>query len=80
MMRKTLLILITVLLVLPFAVFATAEKEVSADKVVIYASVDEANAKLILDAFTADTGITASFVHLSSGPALARITADYRNV
>ncbi len=79
MMRKTLLILIAVLLVLPFAVFATAEKEVTADKVVVYASVDEANAKLILDAFTADTGITASFVHLSSGPALARITAESNN-
>ncbi|MDA3941547.1 MAG: ABC transporter substrate-binding protein [Spirochaetia bacterium] len=78
-MRKSLLILIAVLLVLPFAVFATAEKEVTADKVVVYASVDEGNAKLILDAFTADTGITASFVHLSSGPALARITAEANN-
>jgi len=79
MMRKSLLILIAVLLVLPYAVFATAEKEVTADKVVVYASVDEGNAKLILDAFTADTGITASFVHLSSGPALARITAEANN-
>ncbi len=47
--------MIAVLLVLPFAVFATAEKEVTADKVVVYASVDEANAKLILDAFTAES-------------------------
>ncbi len=79
MIRKILLILTAVLLILPFSLFATAEKEVTADKVVVYASVDEGNAKLILDAFTADTGITASFVHLSSGPALARITAEANN-
>ncbi|MCD6396762.1 MAG: ABC transporter substrate-binding protein [Spirochaetaceae bacterium] len=79
MIRKILLILTAVLLILPFSLFATAEKEVVADKVVVYASVDEGNAKLILDAFTADTGITASFVHLSSGPALARITAEANN-
>jgi len=81
MMRKNLvlLILIAVLAALPFSVFAGGEQEVKADKVVVYASVDEGNAKLILDAFTADTGITASFVHLSSGPALARITAEINN-
>jgi iron(III) transport system substrate-binding protein len=55
------------------------QAEVKPDKVVVYASVDEANAKKILDAFTADTGITATFVHLSSGPALARITAEKNN-
>jgi iron(III) transport system substrate-binding protein len=55
------------------------QAEAKPDKVVVYASVDEANAKKILDAFTADTGITASFVHLSSGPALARITAEKNN-
>lgn len=47
--------------------------------VVVYASVDEANTKKILDAFTADTGITVQFVHLSSGPALARIRAESAN-
>ena len=55
------------------------QAEAKPDKVVVYASVDEANAKKILDAFTSDTGITASFVHLSSGPALARITAEKNN-
>lgn len=49
------------------------------DKVVVYSSVDEANAKKILDAFTAETGIAVSFVHLSSGPALTRITAEKAN-
>ena len=58
---------------------AEPQAEAKPDKVVVYASVDEANAKKILDAFTADTGITASFVHLSSGPALARITAEKNN-
>ena len=58
---------------------AEPQVETKPDKVVVYASVDEANAKKILDAFTADTGITASFVHLSSGPALARITAEKNN-
>lgn len=51
----------------------------SADKLVIYASVDEANAKKILDAFTAQSGIDVDFVHLSSGPAMARITAEANN-
>jgi iron(III) transport system substrate-binding protein len=58
---------------------AEGQTEVKPDKVVVYSSVDEANAKKILDAFSADTGITASFVHLSSGPALARITAEKNN-
>jgi len=35
--------------------------------------------KKILDAFSAQTGITAQFVHLSSGPAMARITAEANN-
>ncbi len=81
MMKKRLIFcfLILLLVSLPLSLFANGQKDVKADKVVIYASVDEGNAKLILDAFTADTGITASFVHLSSGPALARITAEANN-
>jgi len=58
---------------------AVAQAQAKPEKVVVYSSVDEANAKKILDAFTADTGITASFVHLSSGPALTRITAEKAN-
>jgi iron(III) transport system substrate-binding protein len=48
-------------------------------EVVVYSSVDEANAKKILDAFSADTGIQVNFVFLSSGPALARIEAELQN-
>ncbi|NLK04994.1 MAG: ABC transporter substrate-binding protein, partial [Spirochaetales bacterium] len=42
----------------------------AAKELVVYASVDEANAVKILDAFTKDTAIKTSFVQLSSGPAL----------
>ena len=63
--------------------FAGGAKDAGVDDtpktVVVYASVDEGNAKKILDAFTADTGIQAQFVHLSSGPALARIKAEASN-
>jgi len=79
---KTLLKVLAVAFVVSLAagsLFAEGQAEEKPDKVVVYASVDEANAKKILDAFTADTGITASFVHLSSGPALARITAEKNN-
>jgi iron(III) transport system substrate-binding protein len=47
--------------------------------VVVYSSVDEANAKKIMDVFTADTGIAVQFVHLSTGPAYARIKAEAAN-
>lgn len=59
--------------------FSSGTEESKPNKVVVYSSVDEANAKKLLDAFTADTGVTASFVFLSSGPALARITAEKDN-
>ncbi len=77
-MKRIVIVLMT--LVLAVALLpAEGQKEAQPDRVVVYASVDEANAKKILDAFTADTGITASFVHLSSGPALARISAEKNN-
>ncbi len=47
--------------------------------VVVYSSVDEVNAKKILDAFSAETGITVQFVQLSSGPAYTRIKAESSN-
>jgi iron(III) transport system substrate-binding protein len=47
--------------------------------VVVYSSVDEVNAKKILDSFTADTGTAVQFVQLSSGPAYARIKAEASN-
>lgn len=46
---------------------------------VVYSSVDEANARKILNAFVEDTGIKVDFVFLSSGPALARIEAESSN-
>jgi len=71
--------LILVFVLITLCVFALNIAAVAADKVVIYASVDEGNAKKILDAFSAQTGVTAEFVHLSSGPAMARITAEANN-
>ena len=58
---------------------AGGSKEQAEKKVVVYSSVDEANAKKILDAFTADTGIKVAFVFLSSGPAYSRIKAEINN-
>ncbi|MFH2115472.1 MAG: ABC transporter substrate-binding protein [Spirochaetota bacterium] len=55
------------------------EADTSPKTVIVYSSVDEGNAKKLLDAFTADTGITAQFVHLSTGPALARLKAESAN-
>ncbi len=46
---------------------------------VVYSSVDEANAKKIMDSFTAETGVLVQFVHLSSGPAYARLKAESSN-
>jgi len=45
----------------------------------IYSSVDEANARKILAAFSADTGVKVNFVFLSAGPALARLQAEKEN-
>jgi len=46
---------------------------------VVYSSVDEANARKILNAFVEETGVKVDFVFLSSGPALARIEAESNN-
>ncbi len=48
----------------------------AAQDLVVYTSVDEENARKLLDAFTADTGIEVQMVFLSSGPALSRIEAE----
>jgi iron(III) transport system substrate-binding protein len=48
----------------------------AAQSLVVYTSVDEENARSILNAFTADTGIDVQMVFLSSGPALSRIEAE----
>ena len=49
------------------------------DALVVYSSVDEENAKKLLDAFTKATGVKVRFTFLSSGPAVARIEAEKNN-
>lgn len=60
------------------SLFAGGNKDTASEakELVIYASVDEGNTQKILEAFTTDTGIKVQSVHLSSGPALARIQAE----
>lgn len=47
-----------------------------AQTLAVYSSVDEANARKILSAFTADTGVAVNMVFLSTGPALSRLQAE----
>lgn len=49
------------------------------ESLVVYSSVDEENAKNLLDAFTKATGVKVRFTFLSSGPAVARIEAEKNN-
>lgn len=51
----------------------------SAHALTVYSSVDEENAKKLLDAFSKDTGVDVQMVFLSSGPALSRIEAEKAN-
>ncbi|MEA2021728.1 MAG: ABC transporter substrate-binding protein [Candidatus Caldatribacteriota bacterium] len=74
-MKKIVTLVILIILI----VSALSIMVAAADTLVIYASVDEGNAKKILDAFSSQTGIEAEFVHLSSGPAMARISAEANN-
>ena len=48
----------------------------SAHALTVYSSVDEENAKKLLDAFTKATGVDVQMVFLSSGPAMSRIEAE----
>jgi len=48
----------------------------AAQSLTVYSSVDEENAKKLLDAFSQSTGIKTQMVFLSSGPALSRIEAE----
>lgn len=57
----------------------SAAGTVAAEKLVIYSSVDEENARNILDQFSKDTGVEYQMVFLSSGPALSRIEAEKGN-
>lgn len=51
----------------------------SAHALTVYSSVDEENAKKLLDVFTKATGVETQMVFLSSGPALSRIEAEKAN-
>jgi iron(III) transport system substrate-binding protein len=76
-MKQWLVILMVLLTVLsPVIAQGSKEDGQAAKELVVYASVDEANAVKILDAFTKDSAIKTSFVQLSSGPALTRIQAE----
>lgn len=46
---------------------------------VVYSSVDEENARHLLESFSRDTGVKVQMVFLSSGPALSRIEAEKAN-
>lgn len=76
-MKKCLFLLLVVMMAFsPLLAQGSKDDGAAAKELVIYASVDEANAVKILDAFTKDSGIKTSFVQLSSGPALTRIQAE----
>ncbi|MGD1815961.1 MAG: ABC transporter substrate-binding protein [Pleomorphochaeta sp.] len=75
-MKKLLLLLFVSSLLMPIFAQGTKETTEQPTEVVIYASVDEENSAKLFKAFEEDTGITVKSVHLSSGPALARIEAE----
>ncbi|KQZ19408.1 ABC transporter substrate-binding protein [Mesorhizobium sp. Root552] len=58
------------------AAFASFMAVTSAHALVVYSSVDEENAKKLLDAFSKASGVEVQMVFLSSGPALSRIEAE----
>ena len=64
----------TRLLITLFALVALSAA--TAQELVVYTSVDEENARVILDAFSEQTGVDVQMVFLSSGPALSRIEAE----
>lgn len=62
--------------ILAAAALASAVAAGPAEALVVYSSVDEENAKKLLDAFSEATGVDVQMVFLSSGPALSRIEAE----
>jgi iron(III) transport system substrate-binding protein len=81
MKKIYLIILLPVIFVISVIIILNLKekKNMPVSPLVVYSSVDEVNTKKILDAFTEDTGITAVFIHLSSGPALERIESEKNN-
>jgi iron(III) transport system substrate-binding protein len=74
-----LAMMLRLLMLVPALLVAAARPAPAADEVVVYSSVDEENAKKLLDAFTKATGIQVRFTFLSSGPAVARLEAEKGN-
>jgi iron(III) transport system substrate-binding protein len=74
-----LAMMLRLLMLVPALLMAAARPAPAADEVVVYSSVDEENAKKLLDAFTKATGIQVRFTFLSSGPAVARLEAEKGN-
>jgi iron(III) transport system substrate-binding protein len=68
-----------VLAALALVVLGSAGPAPAQDTLVVYSSVDEENAKKLLDTFSKATGIKVRFTFLSSGPAVARIEAEKNN-
>ncbi len=75
-MKRLITVVILLTLMLSTMVLAAVSAPAS---ITVYSSVDEENAKKILDAFTKSTGIPYKMVFLSSGPAIARIEAEKAN-
>lgn len=76
-MKKFTIFLALAALVGAFVFAQGAPEAVSSPKELIaYSSVDEENAAKLFDAFEKETGIAVKYVHLSTGPALARIEAE----
>jgi iron(III) transport system substrate-binding protein len=71
--------LLTVLVILAASLGPGGGPVRAAEEVVVYSSVDEENAKKLLDAFTKATGVQVRFTFLSSGPAVARLEAEKGN-
>lgn len=74
-MKKFFIVVFCMLLVFSY-IYAQGVEEAGPTELIAYSSVDEENATKLFSAFTADTGIKVSSVHLSTGPALARIQAE----
>ncbi len=71
--------MLSLLLVVVVGMCSVLSAHAAEKKLIVYSSVDEENAKNILDEFSADTGIEVQMVFLSSGPALSRIEAESNN-
>ena len=76
-MLKKRKVFIALSLALLFALSGTMSA--LADELIVYSSVDEENARNILDEFSKATGIKVNMVFLSSGPAMSRIEAEKAN-